>query len=193
MDNYFPSILNDAIGPVMRGASSSHVAAAYRIGRLGRDYMGLDHKGGNLSRVLIEYDPNGSLEPTHDSQGSDMGLFTGLMGWDITDDRMVDARKHLEANGTDVQIAITDYGAIHPNTYKLTLTSDTESCCILAISIGGGIVEIIAIDDIKPPSLAITTRPLSGTTIPPLINILKNFPASIAFTCITDYRGASCK
>lgn len=144
MDNYFPSILNNAIGPVMRGASSSHVAAAYRIGRLGRDYM-----NGDLSKVLIEYDPNGSLEPTHDSQGSDMGLFTGLMGWNITDDRMVDARKHLEATGTDVEIAITDYGASHPNTYKFTLTNDTESCCLLAISIGGGIIEIIAIDDIK--------------------------------------------
>ncbi|WP_419904751.1 L-serine ammonia-lyase, iron-sulfur-dependent, subunit alpha [Kiloniella sp.] len=144
MNNYFPSILNDAIGPVMRGASSSHVAAAYRIGKLGRDYM-----GGELTKVLIEYDPNGSLEPTHDSQGSDMGLFTGLMGWDITDDRMVDAVKHLEADGVEVEIAITDYGAVHPNTYKLTLTNDHESCCILAISIGGGIIEVIAIDDLK--------------------------------------------
>ncbi len=144
MDNYFPSILNDAIGPVMRGASSSHVAAAYRIGRLGRDYM-----NGEFTKVLIEYDPNGSLEPTHDSQGSDMGLFTGLLGWEITDDRMVDAQQHLEAKGTDVEIAITDYGATHPNTYKLTLTNDSESCCIIAISIGGGIIEIIAIDDIK--------------------------------------------
>ncbi|WP_085905805.1 L-serine ammonia-lyase, iron-sulfur-dependent, subunit alpha [Kiloniella majae] len=144
MDNYFPSILNDAIGPVMRGASSSHVAAAYRIGRLGRDYM-----NGEFTKVLIEYDPKGSLEPTHDSQGSDMGLFTGLLGWDITDDRMVDAQKYLEAEGTDVEIAISDYGATHPNTYKLTLTNDTESCCILAISIGGGIIEIIAIDDIN--------------------------------------------
>ncbi|MEH6631295.1 MAG: L-serine ammonia-lyase, iron-sulfur-dependent, subunit alpha [Halopseudomonas aestusnigri] len=144
MNNYFPSILNDAIGPVMRGASSSHVAAAYRIGKLGRDFM-----GGQFTKVLIEYDPNGSLEPTHDSQGSDMGLFTGLMGWKITDDRMVDAVKHLEEEGVDVEIAITNYGAIHPNTYKLTLTNDHESCCILAISIGGGIIEVIAIDDLK--------------------------------------------
>ena len=33
------SIFNDVIGPVMRGASSSHCAAALRIGRLARDLM----------------------------------------------------------------------------------------------------------------------------------------------------------
>jgi L-serine dehydratase len=33
------SIFNDVIGPVMRGPSSSHCAAALRIGRLARDLM----------------------------------------------------------------------------------------------------------------------------------------------------------
>ncbi|WP_020592385.1 L-serine ammonia-lyase, iron-sulfur-dependent, subunit alpha [Kiloniella laminariae] len=143
MNSYFPSILNDAIGPVMRGASSSHVAAAYRIGQLARDYM-----EGQFTSVLIEYDPNGSLEPTHESQGSDMGLFTGLMGWDITDDRMVEAGDHLQQQGIDVEIRITDYQANHANTYRLTLSNHKtgESCCLLAISIGGGIIEVIAVN-----------------------------------------------
>ena len=35
-----PSIFNDVIGPVMRGPSSSHCAAAVRIGQLARDLMG---------------------------------------------------------------------------------------------------------------------------------------------------------
>ena len=35
------SIFNDVIGPVMRGPSSSHCAAALRIGRLARDLMDL--------------------------------------------------------------------------------------------------------------------------------------------------------
>ena len=34
------SIFNDVIGPVMRGPSSSHCAAALRIGRLARDLIG---------------------------------------------------------------------------------------------------------------------------------------------------------
>ena len=69
------SIFNDVIGPVMRGASSSHCAAALRIGRLARDLM-----DGQISHVLIEFDTNGSLPATHTSQGSDMGLFGGLLG-----------------------------------------------------------------------------------------------------------------
>src|ERR1041385_5112413 len=77
------SIFNDVIGPVMRGASSSHCAAALRIGRLARDLM-----GGRIDRVLIEFDTNGSLPATHASQGSDMGLFGGLLGWDAADERL---------------------------------------------------------------------------------------------------------
>ncbi len=61
------SIFNDVIGPVMRGASSSHCAAALRIGRLARDLM-----GGDITDVLIEFDTNGSLPNTHESQGSDI-------------------------------------------------------------------------------------------------------------------------
>ena len=58
------SIFNDVIGPVMRGSSSSHCAAALRIGRLARDLMDAD-----LRRVLVEFDREGSLPTTHDSQG----------------------------------------------------------------------------------------------------------------------------
>jgi L-serine dehydratase len=49
-----PSIFNDVIGPVMRGPSSSHCAAALRIGRLCRDLM-----VGRIDDVLIEFDPKG--------------------------------------------------------------------------------------------------------------------------------------
>lgn len=141
---YYPSIFNDAIGPVMRGTSSSHVAAAHRIGVLARYYM-----NGDFTSVLIEYDINGSLEPTHDSQGSDMGLFTGLMGWEITDERMVDAVTHLQETGVDVEIRISDYHAVHENTYKLTLSNERDSLCLIAISIGGGVVEIIEINGVR--------------------------------------------
>ncbi|MDP5089204.1 MAG: serine dehydratase, partial [Saprospiraceae bacterium] len=63
-----PSIFNDVIGPVMRGPSSSHCAAALRIGRMCRDLM-----NNELTNIYIEFDPNGSLATTHKSQGSDMG------------------------------------------------------------------------------------------------------------------------
>jgi L-serine dehydratase len=48
------SIFNDVIGPVMRGPSSSHCAAALRIGRIARDLM-----DGNIREVLVEVRPPG--------------------------------------------------------------------------------------------------------------------------------------
>ena len=64
-----PSIFNDVLGPVMRGPSSSHSAAALRIGRLIRQLM-----DNNIKNLLVEYDPNGSLVTTHKSQGTVFGL-----------------------------------------------------------------------------------------------------------------------
>ena len=140
----FPSIFNDVIGPVMRGPSSSHCAASLRIGRLCRDLM-----GGAISHVLIEFDPNGSLATTHKSQGSDMGLFGGFLGWEAYDERLPQSENFLELEGIKVEIEIHDIGADHPNTYKLTLSNKEECHRMTAISTGGGMIEVIEIDNCK--------------------------------------------
>ena len=137
----FPSIFNDVLGPVMRGPSSSHCAAALRIGRICRDLM-----GGQIRDVLIEYDPNGSLATTHRSQGSDMGLFGGFLGWDADDERLPSYQEALEEAGIQVRIEIVDIGAEHPNTYKITLFNDRGMKEVTALSIGGGMIEVIGID-----------------------------------------------
>ena len=103
---YYPSILNDVIGPVMRGPSSSHCAAALRIGRMARDLM-----DGELKHVLVEFDANGSLATTHESQGSDMGLLGGLAGWDATDPRLTESARWIAEAGICVETRITDLGA----------------------------------------------------------------------------------
>ena len=140
----YPSIFNDVIGPVMRGPSSSHCAAAVRIGRIARDLM-----NGELEDVLIEFDPNGSLATTHTSQGSDMGLFAGFLGWVPTDERVVESPKAIGEAGIRVRIKIHEYGAVHPNTYKLTLRNPTERHEIIAISTGGGMIEVTQIDGLN--------------------------------------------
>ncbi len=135
------SIFNDVIGPVMRGASSSHCAAALRIGRLARDLMNAD-----LTHVLVEFDVNGSLPSTHQSQGSDMGLFGGLLGWDAADDRLPMSPTSLREAGVHVDIRYIDCHDPHPNTYRLTLSNARESHTLMAISTGGGMIQVIAID-----------------------------------------------
>ncbi len=136
------SIFNDVIGPVMRGPSSSHCAAALRIGRLARDLM-----DGEVSEVLVEFDRSGSLPTTHDTQGSDMGLFGGLMGWDAADERLPDSMQSFQDGGAKIRIETVDVGDPHPNTYRLTLRNSHESHSVRAISTGGGIMEVIEIDE----------------------------------------------
>ena len=135
------SIFNDVIGPVMRGPSSSHCAAALRIGRLARDLMDAD-----FSDILVEFDVNGSLPNTHDTQGSDMGLFGGLLGWDAADARLPDSPQALRAAGVCLSIETVDAGDPHPNTYRLTLRSSRETHTVRAISTGGGMMEVIDLD-----------------------------------------------
>jgi len=137
----FPSIFNDVIGPVMRGPSSSHCAASLRIGRMCRDLM-----KGNIKRVLIEFDPNGSLATTHKGQGSDMGLFGGFLGWEADDERLPEYEQAVQAAGIDIRIDILPIGAKHPNTYQITLWNDADQHSLVALSTGGGMIEVIAID-----------------------------------------------
>jgi len=140
----YPSIFNDVIGPVMRGPSSSHCAAALRIGRIARDLM-----DARIEEVLIEFDSHGSLVTTHNGQGSDMGLFGGLLGWEAADERLAESAQAIQEAGIKVQIEINDIKAKHPSTYKLTLKNSTEQHTLVAISTGGGMIEIVEIDGIE--------------------------------------------
>ena len=135
------SIFNDVIGPVMRGASSSHCAAALRIGRIARELM-----NNKIDHVLVEFDTAGSLPTTHHSQGSDMGLFGGLLGWDADDDRLADSAQWLDQAGIEKSFAYRKFGDPHPNTYRLTLRHRDTSRHLVAISTGGGMFEVTQID-----------------------------------------------
>ena len=128
----------------MRGPSSSHCAAAVRIGRIARDLM-----NGSIENALIEFDPNGSLATTHQSQGSDMGIFGGFLGWDATDERLVDSDKAIKKAGIQVDIQIKEFQTDHPNTYRLTLRNSIETHNLTALSTGGGMIEIVEIDGNK--------------------------------------------
>ena len=136
-----PSIFNDSIGPVMRGPSSSHCAAAHRIGKLCLDLM-----DGKITSLIAEYDTNGALVTTHKGQGTDMGLYSGILGYEVDDDRLQYYEKGIAQAGIEIEVKYLDYAAIHPNNYRLTITNATDIHLIEAISIGGGMIEIQKID-----------------------------------------------
>jgi L-serine dehydratase len=138
-----PSIFNDVLGPVMRGPSSSHSAAALRIGRLARALM-----CDRLQRVVVDYDPSGSLVTTHRTQGSDLGLAGGLLGWEADDPRLKNYQQELKSAGIEVEVRYLDYGAEHPNTYRLSLHDGVVARTLTAISTGGGMIEVHEVDGI---------------------------------------------
>lgn len=76
---------------------------------------------GKIKEAYIEFDPNGSLATTHKGQGSDMGLFSGFLGWEAYDERLPGYLQAIDEAGIKITIDIHAIGATHPNTYKITL------------------------------------------------------------------------
>src|SRR6056297_3073597 len=130
------SIFNDVIGPVMRGPSSSHTAAASRIGLLANQMI-----KGKLKKVVVEFHPEGSLATTYQGQGSDIGLVGGLLGYNPEDERLVNSINISKKVGLDVIFNIVEYEANHPNTYRLKILGQKEEVSATAISTGGGMIK----------------------------------------------------
>jgi L-serine dehydratase len=132
----------------MRGPSSSHSAAAVRIGLIARALM-----NGAIKDVRVEFDESGSLPTTHESQGSDMGLGGGLLGCETSDPKLLDYQRELNKAGIKIRYVHGSYGDSHPNTYRLTLKNSGETHHLIAVSTGGGMIEVREIDG-HPVSIA---------------------------------------
>jgi L-serine dehydratase len=132
-----PSIFNDVIGPVMRGPSSSHTAAAHRIGAIIRQVCSPEN-----GKVLVEFDRKGSLATTYEGQGSAMGLISGLLGLSILDPSIVRYNELAKERGLDIRFLVTDFVASHPNTYKILVENENQEFRFIAVSTGGGMIEI---------------------------------------------------
>ncbi len=101
-----------------------------------------------MQRVVVDYDPSGSLVTTHRTQGSDLGLAGGLLGWEADDQRLDQYQKALKEAGIVVEVRHLDYGAEHPNTYRLELHDGPLVRTLTAVSTGGGMIEVQEIDSI---------------------------------------------
>ncbi len=137
------SILNDVLGPVMRGPSSSHTAASFRIGSLARALLGDEPVSATFT-----FDPGGSFGQVYREQGSDLAFAAGLMGWSITDERFPQALELAAAEGLRLTFAVEPLPkADHPNTVMLQLTSQGgQRMSLVAKSIGGGSVVVAEIE-----------------------------------------------
>ena len=48
-----------------------------------------------------------------------MGLHGGLLGWEADDARLPEYQKHIDAAGLEIEVRYLEYGAKHPNTYRI--------------------------------------------------------------------------
>ena len=137
------SILNDVLGPVMRGPSSSHTAGSHRIAALAAALLGT-----RPASVRVTFDPDGSYARVFRQQGSDRAFAAGFIGWPLTDPRFPLALDGAAAEGLELRF---DVGPLpdsdHPNEVALELSApDGSGLALRARSIGGGAVEITRLD-----------------------------------------------
>jgi len=142
------SILNDVLGPVMRGPSSSHTAGAHRIATLSRALL-----GERPVTVRCVFDPNGSYAPTYRPSGVDLAFAAGLLGWEMTDDRYGTALEAARKAGVELSFDIAPLPhADHPNAIFIEMTGDRGGTLTLwAKSTGGGAVNVYRLEDFPVP------------------------------------------
>lgn len=141
MGKHVPSIFNDVVGPVMRGPSSSHSAAALRIGRMCRDLI-----GGDPGKVVVSYHQNDALATTHESQGSDMGMRGGILGFEADDPRLLEAETHLAEAGIEISFTVGNSGKSIANLYQIELHTQDEIMAVEAVSTGGGMIRLLEVN-----------------------------------------------
>ena len=137
-----PSLFNDVVGPVMRGPSSSHTAASWRIARIALEL--LNHP---LEKALIEFDRDGAWAPNYREQGTTMGINGGLLGLEITDERMKDTEHYARQQGITIEYQVSSFPTNHANTARLTLWGKSKKRVqVIAVSVGGGSFEITSVN-----------------------------------------------
>lgn len=140
MADQFRSVF-DIIGPVMVGPSSSHTAGAARIGKMVRTIFGREPK--TVDIYLYE-----SFAKTYRGHGTDIALVGGILGMEPDDDHLSDSLKIAHEREIEVYFIPQKEEAQHPNQVKIVVSDDNGQLSVTGISIGGGNIQIIEINDV---------------------------------------------
>lgn len=131
----------DIAGPIMVGPSSSHTAGACKIGQFAR---ALFHSTPTKATFYL----HGSFAEVYKGHATDLALLAGVMKFKTSDPRIKDSFKIAEEKGIKYQFIPTDLGAkCHPNTVKIVLENDNSKMEVTGSSLGGGMIEIVKIDE----------------------------------------------
>ena len=92
------SILNNVIGPVMPGSSSSHTAGPYHIAKMCRSMI-----GELPCEISFTFEPASSIAEVYHEQGSDLALIMGTLDLPLTDPRFKKAFDLFPSFGVDIK------------------------------------------------------------------------------------------
>lgn len=128
----------------MRGPSSSHTAASWRIAAAARALFGEQPR-----KCIFLFDRDGSYGKVYQEQGADRAFAAGLLGIPLTDGRFFSALDEAKQSGLDI---IFDLGTIHNDTHPNAVLIAMQgrggaSLIIQARSTGGGAFEITSLDE----------------------------------------------
>ncbi len=152
----------EIIGPVMVGPSSSHTAAAVRIGLIARKLFGAEPKA-------VEVLFYGSFAETFRGHATDVAVIGGLLNYETDDPRIREAFRFAKQRGIAFKFEKADALPKHPNTMQLTLSNDDKTMVLTGVSLGGGTIEITEIDGFslrlsgEHPSILIFHKDAYGT------------------------------
>ena len=134
----------EVIGPIMIGPSSSHTAAAVRIGLISRAIL-----GESVKKAIIQL--HGSYALTGKGHGTDKALIAGLLGLDAADERIKSALEIAKDVGMIFDFQKVDLGDDFPsNTVRLLIEGPTQVHFeITAVSVGGGNIGVIQINGLS--------------------------------------------
>lgn len=131
----------DIAGPIMVGPSSSHTAGACKIGQFAR---ALFHKTPKKATFYL----HGSFGEVYKGHATDRALLAGVMKFQTSDSRIKDSFKIAHEKHIQYTFIKKDLGAkYHPNTVQVVLEDGKYKMSVIGCSIGGGMIEIVKIDD----------------------------------------------
>jgi L-serine dehydratase len=147
------SILNNVLGPVMRGPSSSHAAAPFAIANIARSLSTSNSE--TITLAEVRFDPAGSFAQVYSNQGSDEGFAAGLFGVDIFSPLYLDAldRLHNRQNPFKLTFNIVKLeNNVHPNAVEIKLRclckdNSVRHDLYSATSTGGGMFVINSLNN----------------------------------------------
>ncbi len=137
------SSIFDMIGPIMIGPSSSHTAGVVRIGRAAVGLLG------NIPEKA-EITFYNSFARTYEGHGSDRAIIAGLLDFSTDDDRIKTAFDVANKQGLTYSFrSVGNASTFHPNTVSLKVHYKNRECTVIGESLGGGVINIIEVDDFK--------------------------------------------